>query len=199
MKLTIIGASGHGKVVADIASLCGYNEIEFLDDNESLTACGKWPVVGTSAKAADIDNEIFIAIGNSEIRKMLMEKYGDKNILVLIHPSAVISPYVKIGRGTIIMAGAVVNPYAVIGEGCIVNTCASIDHDCIVGDYVHVSVGTHLCGTVCVGKNTWVGAGATVTNNVNICGDCEIGVGAVVIKDIVKSGTYVGVPARMIE
>ena len=34
MKLTIIGASGHGKVVAEIAALCGYHAIDFLDDDE---------------------------------------------------------------------------------------------------------------------------------------------------------------------
>jgi D-arabinose 1-dehydrogenase-like Zn-dependent alcohol dehydrogenase len=33
-KLAIIGASGHGKAVADIAVKVGYEEILFLDDNE---------------------------------------------------------------------------------------------------------------------------------------------------------------------
>ena len=32
-KLVIIGASGHGKVIADIAKLNGYKEIIFLDDD----------------------------------------------------------------------------------------------------------------------------------------------------------------------
>ena len=32
-RLIIIGASGHGKVVADIAELSGYKEIAFLDDD----------------------------------------------------------------------------------------------------------------------------------------------------------------------
>lgn len=36
-KLVIIGASGHGKVIADIARKNGYNEILFLDDNDNLT------------------------------------------------------------------------------------------------------------------------------------------------------------------
>ena len=62
-KLTIIGASGHGKVVADIASLNGYEEIEFLDDDRSISLCGLYPVVGTCMKASEIENDIFIAIG----------------------------------------------------------------------------------------------------------------------------------------
>lgn len=195
MKLTIIGASGQGKVVAEIAFLCGYDEIEFLDDNENLIACGEWPVVGTSAQAQNIDNDIFVAIGNATIREKLMEEFGDKNAPILIHPSAVVSPSARIGKGTVVMAGAVINPDVIIGEGCIVNTCASIDHDCSISDYVHVSVGAHICGSVDVGKNTWIGAGAIVSNGISIIDNCCIGAGAVVIKNIAEKGTYVGVPA----
>ena len=36
-QLVIIGASGHGKVVADIGKKCGYDRIVFLDDRETLT------------------------------------------------------------------------------------------------------------------------------------------------------------------
>lgn len=197
MKLTIIGASGHGKVVAEIASLCGYDDIEFLDDNESLSSCGSWSVVGKTDKAIEVNNDIFVAIGNDAIRKRIIVKLGNKKFPVLIHPSAIVSGDVKLGYGTFVMAGAVINPGVTVGKGCIINTSSSVDHDCVIGDYVHVSVGVHLSGTVTVGDGTWIGAGATVSNNVNICGGCMIGAGAVVVKDIDEVGTYVGVPARI--
>ncbi len=199
MKLTIIGASGHGRVIADIAKLNGYDEIEFLDDNEELKSCGKYPVVGRTETAADVRNDIFVGIGNAKIRKMFMERLAGKQIVTLIHPNAVVAEDVVIGNGSVVMAGAVINPGAVIGKGCIVNTCSSVDHDCVIADHVHVSVGAHLCGTVTVGESTWIGAGATVSNNVTICGGCTIGAGAVVEKDIEKIGTYVGVPARLMK
>lgn len=198
MKLTIIGASGHGKVVAEIASLCGYNEIECLDDDESLKSCGSYSVVGKVDRALEKGNDIFVAIGNCTIRKRLMDKLCGKNFPILIHPSATVSSDARIESGTVIMAGAVINPGAKIGKGCIINTCASVDHDCVIEDYVHVSVGAHLCGTVTVGEGAWIGAGSTVSNNVNVCGGCMIGVGAVVVKDIETQGTYIGVPAKMI-
>ena len=47
-KLVIIGASGHGKVIADIARLNGYHEIVFLDDDKSKNKNGIYDVVGTS-------------------------------------------------------------------------------------------------------------------------------------------------------
>lgn len=196
-RLTIIGASGHGKVVADIAALTGYKEIVFLDDNESIKECAGYPVIGKSTEAPD--GEVFVAVGNPQIRKRLMEFYRDRKQPVLIHPNAVLAEGVEIGEGTVVMAGAVINPDVKIGQGCIVNTSSSIDHDCSIGDFVHVSVGAHLCGTVKIGDETWIGAGATVSNNVNICGNCMIGAGAVVIKDIDEQGTYIGVPAKMIK
>lgn len=193
-RLVIIGASGHGKVVADIAILNGYSDVVFLDDDLSAAFCFDYPVVGKSDAAPD--GEVFVAVGNAEIRKRFMELYDDRIQPVLIHPSAVVAKDVEIDCGTVVMAGAVVNPGAKIGRGCIVNTSSSIDHDCTIGDYCHVAVGAHLSGTVSVGSMVWIGAGATVINNVNICGGCIIGAGAVVIKDIEEDGTYIGVPIK---
>ena len=192
-RLIIIGASGHGKVVADIAVLNGYENIVFLDDDEEIKECAGWPVVGKSTEAPE--GEIFVAVGNPETRKRLMELYKDKVQPVLVHPKAIVAKDVEIGKGSVVMAGAIINPGSKVGKGVIVNTSSSIDHDCSVGDYSHISVDAHLCGTVTVEDNVWVGAGATVINNVNICDGCTIGAGAVVIKDINEPGTYVGVPA----
>lgn len=197
-KLAIIGASGYGKVVADIALKNGYNQIVFLDDDENIYECGGYPVVGKSSEAGKLDADVIIGIGNSSVRKRIQKSISDVQIATLIHPDAVVAEDVVIGAGTVVMAGAVINPGTRIGMGCIINTCSSVDHDCKVGDYVHIAVGSHLCGTVTVGDGTWIGAGATVNNNHTICSDCMIGAGAVIINDIKESGTYVGVPARRI-
>lgn len=197
-KLGIIGASGHGKVIADIAKKNGYSEISFFDDNENIHECGSYLVTGKSAEARIFDGDIIVGIGNAAIRKKIQEMLPVEKLVTLIHPDAVIAEDAVIGAGTVVMAGAVVNPGVQIGNGCIINTCSSVDHDCTVGDYVHIAVGSHLCGTVSVGSGTWIGAGATVSNNVAICSECMIGAGAVVVKNIEKSGTYLGVPARHI-
>lgn len=195
-KLAIIGASGHGKVVADIARKNGYSEIVFLDDDESIHECGGYSVIGKSSEAGTIDAGVIVGIGNAGDRKQIQESIPDEKLVTLIHPDAVIAEDVAIGEGTVVMAGAVINPGARIGKGCIINTCSSVDHDCVVGDYVHISVGAHVAGTVNIGSHTWIGAGVTVINNVNISGGCMIGAGAVVIRDICESGTYAGAPAK---
>lgn len=201
-KIVIIGASGHGKVIADIAKMNGYKEIVFLDDDTSKSKCGRYPVMGTSKDIRQYkdDHDFIIAIGNNRIREKIsgmLEKEKVKQT-VLIHPSAVIDETAKIKDGTVIMANAVVNAEVQVGRSCIINTASSIDHECVLDDYVHVSPGVHIAGTVIIGKSTWVGIGATIINNLNICKNCMIGAGGTVIKDIKEEGTYVGSPARKV-
>lgn len=194
-RLLIVGASGHGKVVADIARLSGYGDITFLDDNPEIKQCGGYPIIGRSSQVNGLDGDVIVAIGNAKIRRRIQERISAERLVTLFHPNAVVSS-AQIGRGTVVMAGAVINPDAVIGEGCIINTASSVDHDCRIGSYVHIAVGAHIAGSVEIGDETWIGAGATVSNNLTICADCMIGAGAVVVRDITQLGTYVGVPAK---
>lgn len=198
-KLVIIGASGHGKVVADIAIRSGYTDIVFLDDGE-IKECAGFPVVGKVDSYNQYKNcDFIIAIGNGKIREKIYKLLINQNIVTLVHPNAIISRRVTIGRGTVVMAGAVINSDTQIGDVCIINTCASVDHDCNLKDFVHVSVGAHIAGTVKIGTGVWIGAGATIINNIEICDNTYIGAGATVINDILKAGTYVGVPTRKVK
>lgn len=196
-RLIIIGAGGHGKVIADNALKNGYKDIYFLDDHATDTCMG-FPVLGTIAeieKFNDGATDFVIGIGSNEARKRIAESY-DVNWVTLIHPSAQIGIHVSIGKGTVVMAGAIVNVCATIGEHCIINTGAIVEHDNVIGDYVHISPNAALGGTVRVGDLTHVGIGAVVKNNIQICGSSAIGAGAVVVKNINRAGTYIGVPTK---
>ena len=202
-KLLIIGASGHGKVVADIAlKMKKWNTIAFLDDDENKKSSLGLNVLGPTKNMLTYINEwdIFVAIGDNAIRQQIyerLEKMG-ASIPVLIHPTAVIGEEVEIGPGTVLMAGTIINCSTKIGKACIINTGSTIDHDNQIGDYVHVSPGAHLAGTVKVGQGSWLGIGSVVSNNVNITSNCIVGAGAVVVRDIFDSGTYIGIPVRRV-
>ncbi len=196
-RLIIIGAGGHGKVIADIAMKNGYTNIGFVDDRASGMCMG-FPIVGICADMAalnDGNTDFVIAVGNNRIRRSIAERF-DVSWAKLIHPSAQIGYGVTIGVGTVIMAGAVVNPDASIGRHCIINTAAVIEHDNMLGNYVHVSPNAALGGTVAVGECTHIGVGAAVRNNISICEDCVIGAGAAVVRNITEAGTYMGAPAK---
>jgi len=199
-RIAILGASGHGKVVADIAAKNGYEEIVFFDDKSDLKQCEGYPVVGDVSAVENWEQDVFVAIGDSCVRERISETLTKLTLSMptLIHPNAVIAASVVIDPGCVAMAGAVINPYCHIGRGTIINTSSSVDHDCTVGSYCHIAVGSHVCGTVSIGDRVWVGAGAVISNNLSICDDVTIGAGAVVIHDINEPGTYVGNPARRI-
>ena len=85
-RLIIIGASGHGKVIADIAARCGYTDIAFLDDNPNIRECMGYPVIGKVKGAKEYPGAKFIvAIGNPEIRQKIQGQ-------------------LEIGKGIIVMA-----------------------------------------------------------------------------------------------
>lgn len=198
----IIGAGGHGKVIADIVLRSGDNLLGFLDDNPALPPqiCGI-PLLGGIDAHADYPNACFvIALGNAALRRRVAEQLSHVSWYTAIHPDAVISPLgTAIGDGTVVMANAVVNPCARIGRHCIINTAAVVEHDNRIGDYCHISVGAKLAGTVTVGENVWVGIGAVISNNLSVCDGCMIGAAAAVVRSIKEAGTYAGVPARRIK
>lgn len=201
-QVIVIGASGHGKVVADIILSCGDTLLGFLDDNETLPdEIDGIPVLGKISNYGKYSNAAFvIAIGNSAIREKIARQLDSVRWYTAIHPTAVVSQLnTQIGEGSVVMANAVVNPSAHIGKHCIINTSAVVEHDNRISDFAHVSVGAKLGGTVSIGNHTWVGIGATASNNVSVCDHCMIGAGTVIIHDIKESGTYVGIPARKIK
>lgn len=198
-KVVIIGASGHGKVVADIVCAAGDTVVGFLDDDRSKTLCAGYPVLGSVLSAKEMtDCRFIIAIGDNGIRRRLA---GELKLFwyTAIHPSAVVSPSAVVGVGTVVAANAVINAEARVGDHCIINTGAIVEHENVLGDFVHLSPAAALGGNVTVGVGTHVGIGACVRNNVTICGGCVIGAGAAVVRDIEGPGTYVGVPARRLK
>lgn len=200
-KLLIIGAGGHGKVVADIAlKMKRWKEVSFLDNKSNIEPFMNCHVIDKSSEAIRYikDYDIIVAVGNNAVREKILTSLENEgaSIPVLIHPRAVIGEQVEIGNGTVVMAGVVINCSTRIGRGCIINTSSSIDHDNKVEDYVHISPGVHLAGTVEIGKKSWIGIGATISNNINVAENCVVGAGAVVVANIVEGGTYIGVPIR---
>ena len=145
-SLLIIGAGGHGRVVAEIAIACGYdaNAIAFLDDN-SPAAIGK--IKDLESYMPQYDG-VFIAIGNNALRQQLagqLKRMKGAKLVTLVHPTAYVSPSAAVGAGTVVEPKAVINTNSQIGQGCIISVATVVDHDCVIGDFCHINAGV-VCG-----------------------------------------------------
>ena len=193
----LYGASGHGKVIAEIAEEITIEIKGFIDANPDITSILNYPVIANSA--SDLNGEAVISIGNNKIRKQIAINENHLKFVSLLSPKANISKRVVIDEGTIVMMGATINSEVIIGKHCIVNTNASIDHDCKLADYVHISPNVALAGNVTVGEGTHVGIGACIIQGINIGKWCTIGAGAVIIKDVPDFAVVVGNPGKIIK
>jgi sugar O-acyltransferase (sialic acid O-acetyltransferase NeuD family) len=201
-RLAILGAGGHGAVVADAALRAGWEEVVFFDDRWPETSeHGPWAVAGRAADLtryhADFGGAV-VAVGDNARRLEMVRELAaaGATIATVVDPGAVVSRFATLGPGTVVLPAAAVNAFAVLGVGCIVNTGASVDHHCVLGDGVHVSPGAHLGGRVSVGEGAWIGLGAAVRNGVAVGAGAIVGVGAAVVGDIPERCTVVGVPAK---
>ncbi|WP_028471232.1 acetyltransferase [Neptunomonas japonica] len=203
-RLAVLGASGHGKVIADIAGQTGWKVIDFFDDAwPSLRRNSHWEVVGNTSQLISVLDQydgVFVAIGNNSIRliKLIELEQANAQIVSIVHPAAIVSVYSHIGKGSVIMPGAIINVDVSVGDGCIINTGATVDHDCMLGRGVHLSPGVHLSGNVTVSDNTWIGVGACVRQLTSIGTNAIVGAGAVVVRDVDSDKTVVGNPARIL-
>lgn len=206
-RLVVFGASGHGAVVADAASLAGFDVLGFADDDPAKAGLGllDWSVVAIGVDAVarlcrEARASVVVSIGSNRARQVVLERLVDKglSLATIVHPTATISRFATLGAGTVVFAGVIVNAGARIGSNVILNTAASIDHDNVIGDHAHVSPGARLGGTVCVGTGTHVGIGAAVRNNLRIGAWTLVGAGSVVVKDIPDHVVAFGNPARVV-
>lgn len=203
MKVLVVGAGGHGRVVADVIHEAGLaKEVAFVDDRyPALSQSGPWRVVGTIAEVPTLSGQhdaFALGIGAWQARSRVWQMLNGLGVRILtaVHPRAAVSRHALLGEGTIVCAGAAVVIGAELGRGCIVNTGATVDHDCRLADWVHVCPGAHLCGDVRVGQGSWIGAGSVVRQGVRIGEAATIGVGAACVHDVPPGVVAVGVPAR---
>ena len=204
MPIIIIGGGGHAKVIADILFACRKNVLGFVDkDPRKSTLLGLNRLGDDDLIRNYNPQQVMIAnglgsVGPPGVRKECFIELKERGyeFVECIHPSAVVSPFARLGEGIQVMAGAVIQPGVTIGDNSIINTRASIDHDCKIGAHVHIAPGVTLSGDVTVRDRSHVGTGASVIQGVKIGEDCLVGAGAVVVGDVGANQKVMGVPAR---
>jgi sugar O-acyltransferase (sialic acid O-acetyltransferase NeuD family) len=206
VRVLILGAGGHGQVIADIlmtasrhgadVSPCGY-----LDDDATLwgTVLCTVPVIGALSDRHRFDHDaVIVGIGDNATRRRLFEVLSRacERFATARHPSAIVSSGSVMRQGTAVCAGVIVGTGACIGSNVILNTGCSIDHHCVVGDHAHIAPGARLGGEVTIGQGALIGIGAVVLPGRHVGAWTVVGAGAVVTRDLPDGVVAVGSPAR---
>lgn len=194
----MVGAGGHARVVLDMLVSCDGKLAAVADPVAEV------PAAFAGIRHLPSDDDLLRAYGPESCfllngvgtvpgptrgaRRGLFERFGGLGygFLTLVHPSATVSPSVRLGEGVQVMAGAVVQCGCALGRNVIVNTRASVDHDCSIGDHVHVAPGAVLCGGVTVDDDAFVGAGAILLPGARVPAGSLVAAG-----QVVKPGTSV--------
>ena len=191
-QIYIYGASGHGLVVADIAKACGYTDIQFIDDG--INNYTSFEEIKNT-----IDAPIALGIGDNMIRHKIfniVEKHGC-TLQTLIHPSAIVSKSVQLGKGTVVMPLTVINANTTIGKATILNTASIVEHENSIGNFVHISPNVACAGNVKIGDFTHIGIGSCIIQGIHIGNSTVIGAGSIIVKNIESQKLAYGNPCKV--
>ncbi len=198
MRLLVIGAGGHAKVVIETAQAAGFQIAGVVGREGDATEVLGHPV---SHDAASVSADAFVvAIGDNAARATHYTRCLEAGLTpaIVIHPTAVISPSATIGPGTFVSALAVVNAQTRVGANVILNTACVVEHDVVVGDHALIGPNASLCGGVRIGEGVLFGAGATAIPTVRVSEWSVVAAGATVASFIARRTLCAGTPARAV-
>lgn len=161
------------------------------------------PILGNVSDLIEWETEtdLVFAIAKPLAKVSIFDKIQDNTKLqfpVVIDPCAIVSENTELHPGVVVCAGAIIMPYVEIEAFSNVNINSTVGHDAVIGEFSTIYPGVNISGKVILGKKSEVGTGAAIIQGICVHSEVILGAGAVVNKDILESGTYVGVPARKI-
>ncbi|MCU1393900.1 MAG: perB [Ilumatobacteraceae bacterium] len=196
-----VGGGGHAAVCLDVFRSAGRIVLGYVAPQQSQLNIDH---LGTDGELSPLlaahSAEVFVAIGDNSRRLTLFDQLVGQGFVgaSAAHASAVVDRTVRIGAGTVVMAGVVVNARSAIGNAVILNTSSSVDHDCVIGDGSHVGPGSHLAGSIHLGRGCFLGVGVSVVPGITIGERTTVGAGGTVIGDLPAGVVAVGVPAAVV-
>jgi UDP-N-acetylbacillosamine N-acetyltransferase len=201
----VIGAGGHCRVLLSLLAACGTHDVLGIADNSE-------PIVGEVIMGAKVigslacleafrmctDTDIFLAIGENELRRTLLHRVKELCLATpnLISPQAIVDPTAHLGNANVICARSFIGPKAVLGDNNLVNTAALLEHEVRIGSHCHFAPSSTVAGRSQLGDGCFVGAGATIIDHIKLVAGTTIGAGATVVNNIANPGVYIGIPAK---
>ena len=123
---------------------------------------------------------------------------NENRFVTIIHPKAVVSENVQIGKNCLIYAGVVITSNAIVGDHVCILPNTVIHHDTRIGEYTLIGSNCCIAGNTTIGRNCYIGSGSSVINNIQIGNRVMIGLGSNVLRSVQDNSKVAGNPARAI-
>ena len=203
----IFGNGGHARELASVIKRRGDNIVGSYSLDGGLSWAGSnIEGVATDYQVIDWlsmqDCKIAVGIGNNVIRRDIAHRmiavFGSDSprLDALVDPSSTVGVGTSIGPLCQLLAHCDVEAGACLGPAVIVNAGAIVCHDVVVGQASHCAPRSTILGSARLGQECFVGAGSVILPGIKVPDEAIIGAGAVVTRDIAKTCTVVGIPAR---
>ena len=214
-RVIIMGAGREGRIAAEDCTVLGLEIAGFLDDTKSrderingIPVLGGFELVDDSCMIKEFEwivscmikeFEWIVALGNNQVRRDLLTNIQERGgrVATLIHPTCLISPSARIGKGVRIGQYASVLPDTRIADFALFERYASIGADVVIGEGAFVGPGCQIAGACHIGCCTFIGIGASLIEGVRVGDHSIVGAGAAVTTNIPEHVLAVGVPARV--
>ena len=205
----ILGVGHNTCVYIDLAQACGYNIKGLYHYNDERTGefDHGFPILGSFEDLFKLESlqgmNFALSQGDNKIRSSIFNKIKEKNgnIPTLIHPTANVSQFAKIGQGVVIHINSVVHPDVSIGDNTVLSYNVSITHSSSIGKNCYLALGALVGAYVNIHDNVFIGIGAKlISGKVNDVGNnAYIGAGALVTKSVEEYTVIAGFPAKIIK
>lgn len=204
INIIILGAGGHAKevysTIEDINAIRPskkYNVAGFYDDVTERTDLFDIKVYKEIDDIKDRNIKAVLGVGTPQTKSLLISKFKGRGFLfeTIIHPTTFISPFAKIGEGSVIQSFCLFHPDVRIGNFFSCNDNVQIGHDTVIGDNVHINSNVNISGGAHIGNTTFIGVKATILR-VKVGSDCIIGACSLINKDIPDLSKAMGIPAK---
>ena len=169
-NIVIVGASGLGREVYIFLNELGEskNIKGYLDPKKDALHKSKidLPILGTEESyTPEIDDVFVIAITDYKIKRKVTNVLKNKKAKFrsVIHPTALVSEYSKLGTGVIVYPFSSISTDTTVGNFTIINLGAVIGHDVTVGEYSFIGTNTVLGGWSKIGNECYVGSGSFIS------------------------------------
>ena len=206
-KIILVGAGGFGREllwwIKDINKVEKKWEIAgFIDDNPNALdgyECD-YKIIGSIKDWQPKEDEEFaLAFGSPSLKRKIVEIMKNKGakFATIIHPTAMLSEFAKVGEGLIMFPYSKISCNTTIGD-FVTLLATPIGHDTLVGDYTVISGGCNIVRNVRIGKDVFLAAGVCIAQDIQIGDGAYLGLGSVVLKDVPDGSTVFGNPARIV-